>query len=78
MAWGDKGIETGWMIESNINGQVWWWTGCHDIDGMNEWSTNSNDCVRFCRKEDAEMIIVGVLGYKIPSTNLYASEHQWG
>ena len=77
--YGDNGIETGWMIENRINGQAWWWTGCHeDIDGMDEWSIDSNDCVRFCRKEDAEMVIVGVLGMKIPSTNIFATDHQWG
>jgi len=71
-------IETGWMIENNITGYPTWWTGCHNIEGMNEWDIESNNCIRFCRKEDAEMVIVGVLGFKIPSKNIFASDHQWG
>ena len=76
--YGDNGIQTGWMIENKINGYPMWWTGCHNIAGINEWDIESLNCVRFCRKEDAEMVIVGVLGLKIPSENILATDHQWG
>ena len=55
-----------------------WWTGDHiPRDGPAEWSQDSLQAVRFRRKEDAEMVMVGVLGLKLPSPNVKAIEHNW-
>jgi hypothetical protein len=70
--------ENGWLIEYNSPRGMWWWTG----DGINdnyqvEWSKDSLQAVRFSRKVDAEMVMIGVLGLKLPSPNVKAVEHNW-
>ncbi len=69
--------ESGWMIERRMVPPTWW-TGDHLAhETQREWSEDSNECVRFARKADAEMVIVGALGLKIPSSNVIATEHEW-
>lgn len=71
--------EYGWLIEyTGIHGAPLWWTGDHIEHGANkEWSGDSLQAVRFARKVDAEMVMVGVLGLKLPSPNVKAIEHNW-
>lgn len=70
--------EQGWMIERRTLPPLWW-TGDHiRHEDQREWSSDPNECIRFARKEDAEMVMVGVLGLKLPSPNVEATEHGWG
>ena len=72
-------METGWLIELFGRDCPTWWGGIHpETDPtLPEWVTDSLSAVRFARKEDAEMVMVGVLGLKIPSLNVMAVEHGW-
>lgn len=74
-------IESGWLIEYHFNDRngPHYWSGDHIAhEARIEWTTDSLSAVRFARKVDAEMVIVGVLGLRIPAINVFAAEHQWG
>jgi hypothetical protein len=72
-------IEEGWLIELFGRDRPLWWGGIHpEIDtSLPEWVDDSLSAVRFSRKVDAEMVMAGVLGLKIPSPNVQATEHSW-
>ena len=70
--------EYGWLIEYRFDAEPRWWTGDHlSHGGQEEWSRDSLCAVRFARKADAEMVMVGVLGLKLPCLNVVALEHNW-
>jgi hypothetical protein len=74
-------IESGWLIEYHFNGydNPRYWSGDHiEHEGQEEWTLDSNSAVRFSRDVDAEMVMVGVLGLKMPAHIVCAHEHQWG
>ena len=93
MAYGDNGIETGWLIEATQNEYdvliragckfdsfpVWW----NGIDGTiatianPEWTSDCNQAVRFSRKEDAYRVISG-WGYSPVNHWFMATSHEWG
>ena len=63
-----------WIIESHVNGTSFW-SGDHiPHEDQEEWTKDLSLAVRFCRKADAEMVIVGVLGLRLPSKNVFAQE----
>jgi hypothetical protein len=84
--------ESGWMIEATqkeielliahrfLEGSdPIWWTGINEnimSEGFASWSHDPNDGVRFCRKEDAERVIIG-LGYSLDNLWMKATEHIW-
>ena len=73
-------VEYGWLIEYRFDDRngPHYWSGDHIAHASKmEWTTDSNCAVRFSRKVDAEMVMVGVLGLKIPSLNVLATEHAW-
>lgn len=79
--YGDNGIESGWLIEYHFDDRngPHYWSGDHiGHEAQEEWTTDPNSAVRFARKVDAEMVMVGVLGLRIPSLNVRAEDHQWG
>lgn len=86
MAYGNNGIETGWLIELRLEGEGYpkWWTG-HIPNGMvSEWTNNSLKAIRFSRKIDAENVMIGVFGissdggdFDMPS-EIIATSHEWG
>lgn len=61
----DASEERGWLIESEREGYPCWWSPIN-------WSNDSLNATRFCRKQDAEEVI-GV--FEIP--NARATEHIW-
>lgn len=71
-------METGWLIESFNKGRVTYWGGIHpqQYDDQLEWVENPMLAVRFSRKVDAEMVMVGVLGLKIPASNVHAVKYE--
>lgn len=72
---------TGWLIEYHFddrNGPHYWSGDYISNPAQEEWTLNPNGAVRFARKVDAEMVMVGVLGLKLPCLNVKAEEHQWG
>lgn len=57
--------ETAWLVERNICGYVEWY-------GVDNWTNDPSNVVRFCRKQDADAFIKNLdLKYCI------ASEHMW-
>ena len=64
-------IEKGWLIESMRDGKTIYLTV--PTDGVFSWTTESMKAIRFCRQEDAEMVLrlSGGDGEKI-------AEHMWG
>ncbi len=67
-------IETGWLIELNIDGQPHWWSPKKgETPAESGWSTMANDAIRYARKHDAQMVID-----EIGWTEVTATEHQWG
>ena len=63
--------ETGWIIQRKTSDNRFvYWAGCNYDEY--KWIDNPNHCVRFVRKVDAEMVIVGVLELRVPSTNVEA------
>jgi len=73
-------MNNGWMIEyhfDDTNGPHFWTGDYINHTGKIEWTTNPNHGVRFSRKCDAEMVMVGVLGLKLPCLNVLAVEHEW-
>jgi hypothetical protein len=92
MAYGDKGIETGWLIEvtpklyevlisagCHFDSCPIWWNG---IDGTlattenPEWTNDSNIAIRMARKEDAERVIKG-WGYSPENPWFIVTSHEW-
>lgn len=70
--------ESGWLIEYHFDNEPRWWTGDYLAHkGQEQWSKDSLQAVRFSRKVDAEMVMVGVLGLKLPCLNVVATEHGW-
>lgn len=70
--------ESGWLIEYHFDSEPRWWTGDHLAHSeQEEWSKDSLQAIRFSRKVDAEMVMVGVLGLKLPCLNVVACEHGW-
>jgi hypothetical protein len=65
------------MIERFGGRAPMWWGGVVGAANDETWTTDPLLGVRFARREDAEMVIVGVLGYKITSSNVHATEHEW-
>lgn len=71
---------TAWLIEYHFDDRngPHYWSGDHiGHEAKEEWTLDPNCAVRFSRKADAEMVIVGVLGLKIPALNVVATEHEW-
>lgn len=64
--------ETGWLIElrPSVTSQPTWY-GETD-EGVLGWTTNNLRAIRFCRKEDAERVIVCE-----HFTEAFASDHMW-
>ena len=74
-------MELGWLIEYHFDDRngPHYWSGDHLAhEAQVEWTTDANSAIRFARRVDAEMVMVGVLGLKIPSLNVVAVEHGWG
>lgn len=72
--------EYGWLIEYHFDDRngPHYWSGDHIAHpGREEWTTDPNSAVRFSRKADAEMVMVGVLGLRVPALNVFAAEHGW-
>ncbi len=74
-------IESGWLIERVpiTNNGILYWSGDHiEHECQEEWTLDSNSAVRFSRDVDAEMVMVGVLGLRLPGVIVKAVEHEWG
>jgi hypothetical protein len=79
--YGDNGTESGFLIEYHFDDRngPHYWSGDHiGHEAQEEWTLDSNSAVRFSRKADAEMVMVGVLGLKLPALNVRAELHEWG
>lgn len=62
--------ETGWLVETKLNGRPVWWTGTF-------FSNDSIDGIRFAREQDAQQAI----DHLIPASmrdGCKATDHQWG
>jgi hypothetical protein len=75
----DKEMEKGWLIESikYYGGQKIYWTGAMysgRYNGIDAWTTNAVDAVRFSRPVDAELCMTW---QKIPKNEYQIREHQW-
>lgn len=71
--------ETGWLIErGNAQHQdpPLWWAGSRS---MTEWTTDSNQAIRFARAEDAKLV-GDMIGMRLGTyqTMWTVVEHQWG
>jgi hypothetical protein len=66
-------VETGWLIETAIDGRPHWWNG-HAFKA-DEWTCDSLQAIRFARKEDAEVVMARCCVAREPMS---ATEHQWG
>ena len=51
-----KSVETGWLIERQVAGRAVWWRGREGYD----WTVESCEAVRFCRRQDAEAVVASV------------------
>ena len=64
-------IETGWLIEkTDENGKPFWLTVKNELF---DWTDDPNKPIRFCRREDAEMV-AGLIGQDAEKI----TEHEWG
>ena len=64
-------IETGWLIESIKDGGIKYLTV--PPDGVFGWTEDSLKAIRFCRREDAEMVAT-LIGEDVDKI----AEHLWG
>jgi hypothetical protein len=64
----------GWLIEKNIGGNASWLQVYQFPSGMGcRFTTNSEEALRFSRKEDADSLIK-ILS---PDNKYVATEHMW-
>ena len=65
---GVEEMKLAWLIEDELGPQARWWCG-------ESYSTDANEAIRFCRKEDAEKVIRTILASR--EFSLIATEHGW-
>lgn len=66
--------ELGWVIERYINDRLHYWNAGSGMNGRTDGFTDRHeDAVRFCRQEDASMVL-----FRICGGQGRVAQHSWG